>query len=321
MIRIHCVLAIVSIAIPLGAQTAGTQQNRTGVSSIDNTGNLPAQKLGPNDLIGVSVYDAPELTRTVRVSADGYIRLPMLKERIKAQGLMPAEMETAISAELQQEGILVEPVVTVTIAEYNSRPISVMGSVKAPMTFQATGPINLLDALARAGGLAPDAGLEILVTKTEPGSDGTPTSLTQRVPVRGLIDRAEPQYNIALHGGEEIRVPEIGKMFVVGNIKKPGAYPVQDGGETTVLEMLALGEGLEPYASKFAYIYRREAQGAKNEIPVELRKLIDRKTPDVQLQANDILYIPDNRSRRTTMAVLEKILEFRGWDGFRRDYL
>ena len=272
--------------------------------------NLPAQKIGANDLVAVSVYDQPEYTRSVRVSADGYIRLPMVRPRIKAEGALPSELEAAIAEALRADDILVDPIVTVTIAEYHSRPIAVAGSVKNPITFQAIGPVTLLDAITRAGGLSPEAGLEILVTRTQPGEEGKPTALTQRISVKGLIDAADPELNIQLHGGEEIRVPEIGKIFVVGNVKKPGAFPVQDSSETTVLQMLAMAEGLMPYAGKQAYIYRREASGSKNEIEIELRKIMDRKSSDVPLLANDILYIPDNRGRRTSMAALEKVLSF-----------
>ncbi len=294
------------IAVSLWAQTSTRNNPNPDISGA----NLPSQKIGLNDLIAVSVYDAPELTRTIRVSSDGYIRLPMVKQPIRASGLLPSEMETAIAGVLLSEGILVDPIVTVTISEYQSHSISVMGAVKKPLTFQATSPVSVLDALARAEGLAADAGREILITRSEPGSDGKPASLTLRIPVKGLIDSADPQYNIMLHGGEEIRVPEIPKLFVVGNVKKPGAFPIQDGGETTVLQTLAIAEGLTPYASKQAFIYRREAQGNKSEILVELQKIMDRKAPDVQLAANDILYIPDNRGRRATFAVLEKILSF-----------
>src|SRR6516164_3880922 len=105
---------------------------------VDQASNLPIQPVGPNDLIAVSVYDSPELSRTVRVGADGLIRLPMLKERIKASGLYPAELEAAIANALVTEDILVDPFVTVNIAEYQSRPISVAGSVKNPLVFQAT---------------------------------------------------------------------------------------------------------------------------------------------------------------------------------------
>jgi polysaccharide export outer membrane protein len=273
--------------------------------------NLPAQPIGANDLIAVSVYDAAELTRTVRVSADGFIRLPMLKKRVKAQGLMPAELESAIAKALQDEQIIVDPFVTVTVAEYNSHPISVAGAVKQPLTFQATGPVTLLEAITRAGGLAPEAGPEILVTRTQPGPpDGASSALAQRILVKGLIDAADPALNIVLTGGEEIRVPESGKVYVIGNVKMPGAFPVGDGTESTILKMLALSQGLAPYAAKEAYIYRREGNGSKNEIPVPLDKIMERKAPDTPLLANDILYVPDNKGRRLTLGALDKILTF-----------
>jgi polysaccharide export outer membrane protein len=291
-------------------------QTRPTVTAPDTQGaNLPAQPIGANDLIAVSVYDAAELTRTVRVSADGFIRLPMLKQRIKAQGLMPGELESAIAKALQDEQIIVDPFVTVTVAEYNSHPISVAGAVKQPLTFQATGPVTLLEAITRAGGLAPEAGPEILVTHTKPGPDGTSSALVQRILVKGLIDAADPALNIVLNGGEEIRVPDGGKVYVIGNVKMPGAYPMGDGTESTVLKMLALSQGLTDYAAKEAYIYRREGIGTKNEIPIPLSKIMERKAPDTPLLANDILYVPDNKGRRLTLGALEKLLILGGGVG------
>jgi len=273
--------------------------------------NLPAQTIGPNDLVSVAVYASPELTRTVRVGADGMLRLPMVKQRIKADGLLPVDLEAAIAGALSGEQILVDPVVTVTIAEYHSRPISVAGAVKNPVTFQAAGPVTLLDALTRAGGFSPDAGPEILVSRVQPGEDGSPTALVQRIPVKSLIDAADPDANLRLTGGEEIRVPEIGKVYVVGTVRKPGAYTVQNTSETTVLQMLALAEGLAPFAAKQAFIYRQEGlASSKQEIAIELSKILARKAPDVPLQPNDILYIPDNSGRRITVGALEKIAGF-----------
>lgn len=272
--------------------------------------NLPAQRIGANDLVAISVYDAPELTRTVRVGADGLIRLPMVKQPIKAEGLMPSELETAIATALVAGQLMVDPAVTVTIAEYNSRPISVAGAVKQPLTFQAFGPVTLLEAITRAGGLAPEAGSEILVSRAQSAPDGSVTSLVQRILVKGLIDAADPTLNISLIGGEEIRVPEAGRVYVIGNVKKPGAFAVQDGVESTVLKMLALSEGLMPYASSQAYIYRREANGSKNEITVPLKQIMERKAQDTALLANDILYVPDNKGRRMTLGALEKVMAF-----------
>jgi polysaccharide export outer membrane protein len=273
--------------------------------------NLPTQKLGPNDLVAIAIYDAPEFTRTVRLSAEGDIRLPMLKRRIRAAGLLPAEIERAIAAALVAEGILIDPVVVVTVVEYQSRPISVAGAVKNPITFQASGPVTLLEAITRAGGLSQDAGLEILVSRVQPGADGAASELVRRITVRSLIDGADPEANLKLSGGEEVRVPELGRIAVVGNIKKPGSYPMRDPSETTVLKIIAVAEGLSPYASKQAYIIRKDDHtGAKKEIRVELQKIMQRKADDVTLVANDILYIPDNTGRRVSMTTLDRIATF-----------
>jgi len=119
--------------------------------------NLPAQRIGPNDLLSVSVYDAPEFTRAVRVGADGLIRFPILKGKVIAQGAFPADLELAIAEALMEESLIVDPFVAVSVIEYASRPINVTGAVRRPLTFQAVGPVNLLDAIARAEGLNHDA--------------------------------------------------------------------------------------------------------------------------------------------------------------------
>lgn len=263
--------------------------------------NLPSQKLGVDDLIAVSVYDAPELTRTLRVETDGTIHLPLLKDGVAASGKFPGELEGAIANALTSEQILVDPVVKVTVVEYHSRPIAVMGAVHKPLTFQAVGVVTLLDALAHAEGLTNDAGTEIVLTRDDK---------VERIPVKRLMKDADPAVNYVLHGGEEIRVPEAGKIFVVGNVHKPGAFAVRDANDESVLKMVAVSEGLMPYAAKYAYIYRRDETGGKKEIPVELEKIMQRKAPDVPLQADDVLYIPDNKARRNAMTALDRITAF-----------
>ncbi|HYW44134.1 MAG TPA: SLBB domain-containing protein [Bryobacteraceae bacterium] len=298
------------MTLMLLAASASAQQPARAVPVPELGANLPAQPVGANDLIAVSVYDAPELSRTIRVGADGLIRLPMLDELIKAEGLYPADLEAAIGKALKAEQILNYPFVTVTIAAYHSRPVSVTGAVKMPLVFQAESPTTLLEALARAQGLREDAGREIIVSRSQPGADGKPVMVTRRISIRALIDDADPDLNLKLTGGEEIRVPEVSKIYVVGNVKRPGAFPVQDGADTTVLQMLALAEGLMPFAGKQAYIYRREAAGNKDEIAVPLDKIMKRHAPDVALTANDILYIPDRAGKRLSVTTLEKILVF-----------
>ena len=122
---------------------------------------------------------------------------------------------------------------------------------------------------------------------------------------------ADPELNLKLTGGEEIRVPDVGRVFVVGNVKKPGAFKIEDTNDTTVLKLLAQAEGLMPYAQKTAYIYRKEATGSgKNEIPIALDDIRKRRAKDVPLIANDILYIPDNAGKRKTMTALDRMATF-----------
>lgn len=268
--------------------------------------NLPVQKIGPNDLLLITVTDAPELTRTFRVSPDGSLSLPLVKRTIPASGRLPGELETAIAELLVTSDLLVEPIVKVTVAEYHSRPISVAGAVRKPVTFQAIGGVTLLEALTRAEGLSDLAGGEILVSRA-----GEP--LPVRIPVRRLIDAADATLNLKLEGGEEVRVPEAVRIYIAGNVRKPGAVPVREGDQITVLKMIAIAEGLTAYASKQAYVYRSAASGepgAKSEVTIELDKIMKRQAPDVALQPNDVFYVPDNTRRRTQMTVLDRITLF-----------
>lgn len=279
---------------------AAVAQVQTRMEDVGKV-NLPALKLHAGDLVAISVYDAPELTRTVRVDPDGTIRLPLLADGVPAAGLLPRELETGLTEALKSAEILVDPVVKVTVVEYHSRPISVMGAVRKPVTFQSDGAVTLLDALARAEGLTDEAGPEILVTQND---------AVHKISVKQLLDVGDPAVNLKLTGNEEVRVPVIGKVFVVGNVHKPGAFAVRDPADKTVLKMVALSEGLLPFSEKIAYILRRQAEGAPLEIPVELAKIMDRKSPDVPLEAGDVLYIPDNKTRRSTMSILDRVAGF-----------
>lgn len=273
--------------------------------------NLPVQKIGPNDLLSISVADSPELTRNFRVAADGTLLLPLLSERIQAAGKYPSDIETIITEALVKDQILVRPVVLVSVAEYRSVPVSVVGAVKRPMTFQAVGNLTLVDALAKAEGLTADAGPEILISKSQVGADGKSSIVVQRIAIKRLMDDADPTVNVRLEGGEEIRIPPAGRVYVVGNVKKSGAFAIADGNDTSVLKVIALSEGLLPYSNKDAYIYRREGgKDGRDEIAIPLQRILDRKAPDVQLQANDILYVPDNKGRRLTAQTIDRLAGF-----------
>ena len=264
------------------------------------TTNLPLQQIGAGDLLGISALDAPELARNVRVSTDGTIQLPQLRTPLQVQGMLPGDVEKAIAHALQEQKQYLDPAISVLVVEYRSRPISVVGAVRKPLVFQAAGDVRLLEALARAEGLAPGAGGAIIVTRKSPDS-------LQQIPIKELISGTNRDLNILLRGNEEVRVPEVGRIVAWGNIRKPGIFPVQESGGSTVMTILAEAEGLQPFSAKVAYIIRKDAAGAKQEIPVQLNRMMARKSPDIPLQADDILYVPDNSGRRLTAMTLERI--------------
>jgi len=278
----------------------------TPLSDPNMNVNLPIQRVGPEDLLTLQVYDSPEFTRSVRISADGTIRLPMLKGTIPVQGLFPNEIEVKVADALVREKLLVEPFVTVNVAEYHSRPISVSGSVRAPTIFQAVGSVTLLDALAKAGGVdSATAGPDVVVTKAN-GPDGAQS--VQRIPLKQLLLGTDAELNIKLAGGEAIRVPEVGKIIVEGSVARPGTYPVLDPISTnTVTTAIAQAGGLIQFAAHEAYIIRVDDQGLTHRIFVPLWDIQDRKKPDVTLLARDILEVPDSPKRRITQTTIQTL--------------
>lgn len=304
---------IVPVSIVSAQATSDSPGNEAFLhsSSTTVTNVLPAEALGPDDLLEIMIPYCPELSRSFRVSSDGNLMLPLLKKQISVAGLTPIQVSTRIVEELKSEQVLADPIVNVSVLEYRSRPVSVVGAVNRPLTFQATGATTLLEAIAKAGGLSPNVGAEILVTRKIKSADGTIESKVQTIPVKSLVETADPQYNLTMQGGEEIRVPESSKIFVTGNVRRPGMYSMQADSDTTVLKALALSSGLDSYSAKRAYIYRRHA-GTENrdELEIPLSQIMMRKSPDVKLMADDVLYIPENNGKRLTSRVLTQITGF-----------
>lgn len=269
---------------------------------------LPSEVLGPDDLIEILVPYCTELSRTFRIGSDGTLTLPLLMSPIQAAGLLPPQLANKIEYALKHEQVMTDPIVNVSAIEYRSRPVNVIGAVNRPLTFQATGETTLLDAITRAGGFSTTVGSNVLVTTKHLNAKGQMQSTVQVIPVKNLTASADPGYNIELRGGEEIRVPEAAKIFVAGNVNRPGAYAMQGDADTTIVKALALSAGLAPYASNDAYIYRlRAGGGGRVELKIPLSRIMKRKAPDPALKADDILYIPDNNGKRMTSRVLNQI--------------
>jgi polysaccharide export outer membrane protein len=121
--------------------------------------------IGNGDLVSISVFDIPELTRDVRVSRAGTIALPLVPARLHVVGLTEIQARQAIADVLEANGLVSHPQVEVTVKEHRSRPITVVGAVAHPMVYQADSDVTLLEVLANAGGIANDAGDTIIVTR------------------------------------------------------------------------------------------------------------------------------------------------------------
>jgi polysaccharide export outer membrane protein len=272
---------------------------------------LPAETLGPDDLVEIMVPYCAELSRTFRVGSDGTLTLPLLRHTIRAAGLLPPQLAKKIGDALTQEQVMADPIVNVLAIEYRSRPVNVIGAVNHPLTFQATGETTLLDAITRAGGFASNVGGNVIVTTKRVNAQGKTESKVQVIPVKNLTASPDPDCNIELRGGEEIRVPEAAKIFVAGNVNRPGVYSMQGDADTTIVKALALSAGLAPYAAKDAYIYRlHPGGGGRDEVKIPLSRILKRKAPDTALKADDILYVPDNNGKRMTSKVLNEIAGF-----------
>ena len=266
--------------------------------------------IGSGDLIGIEVFDVPELSRDVRVNETGYISLPLMPSKVRAGGLTPFQLQDKLAELLQTNGLVSTPQVSVSLKEQHSQPITVIGAVKSPMVIQALRKTTLLQALSQAGGVADEAGSTVIVTR--PGSNGsdpedpsdasTPTApQTFTINLADVLESADSRFNIPLLGGDVVSVPRAGIIYVVGAVQKPGGFLLQnDYDRMTMLKMLSLAGGTTNTAkTKNAVILRKNPDtGKRDQVPVDLSKVMHLKTQDVQMQANDILFVPDSNGLR-----------------------
>jgi protein involved in polysaccharide export with SLBB domain len=165
--------------------------------------------------------------------------------------------------------------------------------------------MHLLDALAQSDGLDSEAGFEIVVLQP---ATNTSDEQETHIPIQPLLDGSDPRLNIPLRGGEQIRVPRAGKLYIVGNVKNPGAFPVTDSEGLSVLKAVGLCQGLLPYSSDRAIIYRLvSGTPQRTQIEVPVKDILRHRASDVPLQANDILYISDRAGKRLTATTLQRI--------------
>jgi polysaccharide biosynthesis/export protein len=269
--------------------------------------------IGSGDLLHIDVFDVPELSREVRVGDAGDISYPLIPGKIVAAGLTPFELEGKLERLLIENGLVSHPQVSVFVREQNSQPVSVVGAVQHTMVYQVIRPTTLLEVLSAAGGITDDAGSVVIITR--PAHSDEPKTQTvsatanfgedpQIITIRlqDLLESGNAVYNIPVYGGDAVSVPRAGIVYVLGfGVAQPGGYVLQSHGEqVTVLKALALAHGLTGFAkADLAVIMRTNpATGNKDQIPVHIKAIENRKEQDVPMKSNDILYIPDSRGLR-----------------------
>jgi polysaccharide biosynthesis/export protein len=283
--------------------------------ATESTAATANQRIGANDLLEIKVLEDAELNRNVRVSGDGEISLPLLGE-IGAAGQSARELELELESLLRERFIL-DPHVTVQILEAESQSVSVVGAVNRPGVFQIRGPRTLLEVLALAGGLSEKAGDGVLVVRgsvahaiaTGEAVAADSQSGVEEIDLKALLESGELRHNVAVRPGDVVKVKPAGLIYVVGEVNQPGAFQLERGSGLTVLQAIALGEGLRSMAAKGrTTIIRTSPAGERIEIPVDLGDVLAGRALDPTLQERDILFVPNSATRALAVGVVDALV-------------
>ena len=270
--------------------------------------------LGPADVVTIHAENAPDLSdKPYRVDADGELKLPMIG-RIHAGGLTPEQLEAQIATGLKV--YLVDPEVTVSITEFRSQPVSVVGAVAAPGVHQLEGQKTLVEMLAVAGGLRPDAGPTVMITRRLefgriplPGATDDPThqfSIAE-VNLKSVMEAKNPEFNIPIRPHDVISVPHAEVVYVIGEVSRAGALPLNEGDSLSVLEAVSTSGGmLHTAAVSHSRILRPvPGQQKRTEIVVDFKKIMAGQSEDIPLLAGDVLVVPGSTGKHAVYRALE----------------
>lgn len=247
-------------------------------------------RVGPDDLLEITVFGVEELTKTVRVSAEGTIRLPLIG-RVPAAGLSVEKLEKEIAG-LLREKYLHDPEVTVFVKEYRSQRVSVVGAVRSPQVYETPGPKRLLDLLTQAGGVTPDAGQKCFIIRTVVGPGGQARSQTTVVDL-DLLFGGDLSLNVPILAGDLIHVPKAGIVYVDGAVNAPGLYPLQP--KTTLTQVIVTAKGPLFEADLTEVRILREKPGKeREEIKADFKAIKAKEEPDIPIQNNDIVIVPSH---------------------------
>ena len=250
----------------------------TGCMFAQSSPSISSLRLGAGDLIDVEVFDVPELKQELRISDMGNADLLMLGN-IHLAGMTLANAEETIAKQLKERLLVTHPQVTLFVREYATQGAAISGEVRKPGIYAMFGPRTLLQVMAEAGGPTEIAAPKISVRHRD-GKEET-----------ALLKNAS-QFN--LRPGDSVIVPRTGIAYIVGEIQRAGGYAMQDEGTLSVAQLVALGGGLRPTARGGKAKLVRGSGKNRRELAVDVDKILRGLAPDLALQADDILFVPDS---------------------------
>jgi polysaccharide export outer membrane protein len=270
-------------------EPAGTVNQSPGNPAKQNNpqpADSSALVLGPGDEVEITVYGAPDLSEHTRVSAEGNVSMPLIGY-IRIAGLTSSEAEGEIEAQLRQNNIVNDPQVSLYVKEYTSGSISVAGEVAKPGAYSALGPHRLFDVLQAAGGLTEKAANRAVISHR--GSDKPITVELSKDPAQMALS------NVEMLPGDTVVIPAAPIIYVLGEVNKPGGYVLNSTNGVTVLRVVAAAGGPTRIASVGGTKMLRRTPNGLQEVPVHLKNIIHAKEPDIPVQAEDIIFVPNSR--------------------------
>jgi len=295
------VFAILSFALACscGAQeTVAPDESRSGQATrpVD----IARIRIGPGDLLHLSVFDVPELTQVVRVSDTGDATL-MLLGSLHLDGLTAAEAQALIEDRLQKGNFILDPHVSVIIREYGTQGVSVLGEVRKPGVYQVLGTRNLLDIISEAGGTTPFAAPEATVKRR--ASQEQLTASLSNDPAQLLA------HDVELRPGDTVIIPKAGIVYVLGDVGRPGGYVMQNSGRISLLQAVAMAQGVNRTAArKHTRLIRKTASGVDETI-LDLKQILEGRAADPELQPEDIVYIPPSTAKSLLMRDMPALVQ------------
>ena len=264
------------------SSTAGAKHADSAKSSAEGS------RLGPGDLLEMSVYGVPELATKTRVSDNGDVYLPLI-DTVHVSGMTPEEAQHAIENRLSEGGFLKGPHVTLFIDEFASQSVSVLGEVNKPGVYPMIGQRRLFDLVSAAGGFTDKAGRVVTVTHRDEPDKPVTVKISRNL--GGASDG-----NVVVQAGDTIMVNKADIVYVVGDVGRPSGL-LLDNGSVTVLQAIALAGGPNRSAKLNAARIIRKGPDGMTETPIPLKKMLAAKAADVPMLADDILFVPVNDAK------------------------